>query len=151
MVGSKSEEAGIAKNGAKMVMAVANAKVPKLTIIFGNSIGAGNYSMCGRAYDPRFLWIWPNAKISVIGETQASEVMLSLNKHKIQDPKQQLEFQQKIINQYQTQSSPYYSTARLWDDGIIDPINTRMFIAYGLHICANRGEIEDTNFGIFRI
>lgn len=151
MVGSKSEEAGIAKNGAKMVMAVANAKVPKLTIIFGNSIGAGNYSMCGRAYDPRFLWIWPNAKISVIGETQAAEVMLSVSKHKIQDPEKQQEFKQKIINQYQQQSKPYYSTARLWDDGIIDPMNTRIVIACGLHICANSGEIEDTNFGIFRI
>lgn len=149
MVGSKSEEAGIAKNGAKMVMAVANARIPKITVIFGNSIGAGNYSMCGRAYDPRFLWTWPNAKIGVMGSEQAGDVMLELQKSKL-PPTEHQQFRQKIVNQYQQQSSAYYATARIWDDGIIDPINTRMVIATGLSICSN-ASIEDTNFGIFRI
>ncbi len=149
MVGSRAEEAGIAKNGAKMVMAVANASIPKLTIIVGNSIGAGNYSMCGRAYDPRFLWTWPNAKISVMGAEQAADVMLELQKSKIPGSEHE-RFKQKIINQYQQQSSAYYATARVWDDGIIDPLNTRMVIASGLSICSN-APIGDTNFGIFRI
>ena len=149
MVGSKSEESGIAKNGAKMVMAVANAKIPKITIIFGNSIGAGNYSMCGRAYDPRFLWTWPNAKISVMGAEQAGAVMLELQKHKLEKLEHNV-FKQKIVNQYQQQSNAYYATARIWDDGIIDPLNTRMVIASGLSICANTAT-KETNFGIFRI
>lgn len=149
MVGSKSEEAGIAKNGAKMVMAVANAKIPKFTIIVGNSIGAGNYSMCGRAFDPRFLWTWPNAKISIMGAEQAADVMVELQKSKL-TPEQYQVFRQDIINNYQQQSTAYYATARIWDDGIIDPINTRMVIGTGLAICANV-PISDTNFGIFRI
>lgn len=149
MVGSKSEEAGIAKNGAKMVMAVANARIPKMTVIFGNSIGAGNYSMCGRAYDPRFLWTWPNSKIGVMGPEQAGDVMLELQKSKLA-PSEHQQFRQKIVNQYQQQSSAYYATARIWDDGIIDPVNTRMVISSGLSICANTS-IEETNFGVFRI
>lgn len=149
MVGSKSEEAGIAKNGAKMVMAVANASIPKMTLIFGNSVGAGNYSMCGRAFDPRFLWTWPNTKIGVMGPTQAGDVMLELQKSKL-SPSEQQEYRQKIINQYQQQSNAYYATARVWDDGIIDPLNTRTVIGYGLSICSN-APIDDTNFGIFRI
>lgn len=149
MVGSKSEENGIAKNGAKMVMAVANAKIPKITIIVGNSVGAGNYAMCGRAYSPRFLWSWPNAKISVVGQEQAADVMLSLQKSKIPLEEHQA-FRQKIINQYQLQSNAYYATARIWDDGIIDPINTRTVLGAGLSVCYN-AKIEETNFGVFRM
>ena len=149
MVGSKSEEAGIAKNGAKMIMAVANAQIPKITIIVGNSIGAGNYAMCGRAYNPRFIWTWPNAKISVMGAEQAAEVMLELQKAKL-PPEEHEAFKQKIINQYQLQSNAYYATSRIWDDGIIDPINTRNVIASGLSACCN-ASIKDTTFGIFRI
>jgi 3-methylcrotonyl-CoA carboxylase beta subunit len=149
MVGSKSEETGIAKNGAKMIMAVANAQIPKITIIIGNSIGAGNYAMCGRAYNPRFIWTWPNAKISVMGAEQAAEVMLELQKAKL-PPEEHEAFRQKIINQYQLQSNAYYATSRIWDDGIIDPINTRNVIASGLSACCN-APIKDTNFGIFRI
>lgn len=149
MVGSKSEEQGIAKNGAKMVMAVANANIPKITIIIGNSVGAGNYAMCGRAYSPRFLWSWPNAKVSVVGAEQAADVMLQL-KGSTLSSEERNQFRQKIINQYQTQSSAYYATARIWDDGIIDPINTRKVIGVGLSVCYN-AEIKDTNFGIFRM
>lgn len=149
MVGSKSEEHGISKNGAKMVMAVANANVPKITIIIGNSVGAGNYAMCGRAYNPRFLWSWPNAKISVVGAEQAADVMLQLKKSKLATDEHN-QFRQKIINQYQTQSSAYYATARIWDDGIIDPINTRIVLGAGLSVCYN-AEIKDTNFGVFRM
>jgi len=130
-------------------MAVANAKIPKFTIIVGNSIGAGNYSMCGRAFDPRFLWTWPNAKISIMGAEQAADVMVELQKSKL-TPEQYQVFRQDIINNYQQQSTAYYATARIWDDGIIDPINTRMVIGTGLAICANV-PISDTNFGIFRI
>lgn len=149
MVGSKSEEAGIAKNGAKLVMAVANASIPKITIIIGNSIGAGNYAMCGRAYNPRFLWTWPNAKISVMGPEPAADVMLELQKSKLKPEEYEL-FRKKIISKYQQQSTAYYATSRIWDDGIIDPINTRQAIASGLSICLN-APIKDTNFGIFRI
>jgi 3-methylcrotonyl-CoA carboxylase beta subunit len=149
MVGSKSEEAGIAKNGAKLVMAVANASIPKITIIIGNSIGAGNYAMCGRAYNPRFLWTWPNAKISVMGPEPAADVMLELQKSKLK-PEEYEAFRRKIISKYQQQSTAYYATSRIWDDGIIDPINTRQAIASGLSICLN-APIKDTNFGIFRI
>ncbi len=149
MVGSKSEGAGIAKNGAKMVMAVANAKIPKITIIVGNSIGAGNYAMCGRAYNPRFLWTWPNAKTSVMGENQAADVLLELQKSKL-SPEEHENFRQKIISQFQLQSNAYYATARIWDDGIIDPINTRNVVASALSVCYNT-PIEDTDFGIFRI
>ena len=149
MVGSKSEEAGIAKNGAKMIMAVANAEIPKITIIVGNSIGAGNYAMCGRAYNPRFLWTWPNTKISVMGGDQAADVMLELQKTKL-PPEEHAAFRQKFINQFQLQSNAYYATSRIWDDGIIDPINTRNVIASGLSACCN-ASIKDTNFGIFRI
>ena len=148
MVGGKAEEGGIAKNGAKMVMAVANAKVPKITIIFGTSIGAGNYSMCGRAYDPRFLWTWPNAKISVMGAEQAADVMLELKKSKLTQPEQN-NLRQKIINQFQKQHTAYYATARIWDDGIIDPLNTRWVIGSALSICSN--QIAESSFGIFRM
>lgn len=149
MVGSKSEEQGIAKNGAKMVMAVANANIPKITIIIGNSVGAGNYAMCGRAYSPRFLWSWPNAKTSLIGAEPAADVMLALQRSKLA-LNEHNQFRQKIINQYQNQSSAYYATARIWDDGIIDPINTRQVIGVGLSICYNT-DIKNTNFGIFRM
>jgi len=149
MVGSKSEEQGIAKNGSKMVMAVANANIPKITIIIGNSVGAGNYAMCGRSYSPRFLWSWPNARTSLIGAEPAADVMLELQGSKLA-LNEHNQFRQKIINQYQKQSSAYYATARIWDDGIIDPINTRQVIGVGLSICYN-ADIKDTNFGIFRM
>jgi len=156
MVGSQYEAGGIAKHGAKMVMAVANAKVPKFTVIIGGSFGAGNYGMCGRAYDPRFLWLWPNAKIAVMGGEQAAKVMVQVQeaKHKkhgkIWPEAEQTAYQQEIANQYAEQSSAYYSSARLWDDGIIDPVDTRQVLALSIAAALN-APIADTNFGIFRM
>jgi 3-methylcrotonyl-CoA carboxylase beta subunit len=140
MVGSKYEAGGIAKNGAKLVMAVACAQVPKLTVIIGGSFGAGNYGMCGRAYDPRFLWTWPNARISVMGGEQAAEVLSQITG----DDKSA------IREQYETQGHPYYASARLWDDGIIDPADTRRVLGLGLSAALN-APIESTNFGVFRM
>lgn len=169
MVGSQYESQGIAKHGAKMVMAVANAKVPKFTVIIGGSFGAGNYSMCGRAYDPRFLWIWPNAKIAVMGGEQAAKVMLQVQAAKCSKQgkewpiTEQEAYQQELIATYEEQANPYYATARLWDDGIIDPIDTRRVLAIGLeiasqsiemaknHAIAKNSAIEETEFGIFRM
>ncbi|MGE5140399.1 MAG: carboxyl transferase domain-containing protein, partial [Rudaea sp.] len=131
MVGKEYEAGGIAKDGAKMVNAVANAGVPKLTVIVGGSFGAGNYGMCGRAYDPRFLWMWPNARISVMGGEQAANVLLTVKQDQLAregkaplNPEQQAAFMQPILEKYETEGNPYYSTARLWDDGIIDPAET---------------------------
>ncbi len=156
MVGSKYEAQGIAKHGAKMVMAVANANVPKLTVIVGGSFGAGNYAMCGRAYDPRFLWTWPNARISVMGGEQAANVLAQINLEKYNKsgtpwPKEQEEeFKAKLRNQYETQGNPYYASARLWDDGVIAPEDTRKVLGLSLSIALN-APIEKTNFGVFRM
>lgn len=156
MVGSKYESEGIAKHGAKMVMAVANAKVPKLTLIVGGSYGAGNYGMCGRAYDPRFLWVWPNAKTAVMGGEQAAKVMSQVQRAKLKKQGKELseketkELERKISSDFEHQSEAYYSTARIWDDGIIDPIQTRDILGIALNVCSLT-EIPDTKFGIFRM
>ena len=154
MVGQKYEAGGIAKDGAKMVTAVACAKVPKFTVIIGGSFGAGNYAMCGRAYSPRFLWIWPNARISVMGGEQAGNVLTqvridSMRKESWAEEEQQ-KFKNSILEQYETQGRPYYSSARLWDDGIIDPADTRMVLALGISAAYNAPD-QDTQFGIFRM
>lgn len=156
MVGKRYEAGGIAKDGAKMVMAVACAKVPKLTVIVGGSFGAGNYGMCGRAYDPRFLWMWPNARISVMGGEQAASVLAQVKKAKLEKAHQkwplteEKAFIQKIVDQYDKQGHPYYSSARIWDDGIIDPAQTRDILGLGLFAALN-APIPDTQYGIFRI
>lgn len=156
MVGKRYEAGGIAKDGAKMVMAVSCAKVPKLTVIVGGSFGAGNYGMCGRAFDPRFLWMWPNARISVMGGEQAASVLVQVKKAKMEKDgtswpqNEELAFAQKISEQYDKQGHPYYSSARLWDDGVIDPLQTRQVLSLALSACLN-APIEETEYGIFRI
>ncbi|MDP7521924.1 MAG: carboxyl transferase domain-containing protein, partial [Arenicellales bacterium] len=156
MVGSRYESGGIAKNGAKMVMAVSCARVPRLTVIIGGSFGAGNYAMCGRAYDPRFLWTWPNARVSVMGGEQAASVLSSVKRDSMEARGEQWseseedEFRKPILDQYETQGNPYYGTSRLWDDGIIDPAETRQVLAQGLGAAAN-APIEETRFGVFRM
>ena len=154
MVGRDYEARGIAKDGAKMVMAVANAAVPKLTVIIGSSFGAGNYAMCGRAYDPRFLWMWPNAKISVMGGEQAASVLAEVRRGGAEAGTWTAEaeeaFKVPLRAQYQTQGNAYYSTARLWDDGVIDPADTRMVLALALSACRN-AEVRETRFGVFRM
>ncbi len=156
MVGSKYEAAGIAKHGAKMVMAVANAQVPKITVIVGGSFGAGNYAMCGRAYDPRFLWTWPNARISVMGGEQAANVLAQINrdkhtKHGTSWPVNEEElFKTSMREQYEKQGNPYYASARLWDDGVIAPEDTRKVLGLSLSAALN-APIEATTFGVFRM
>ena len=156
MVGRKYENGGIAKDGAKMVTAVATANVPKFTVVIGGSFGAGNYGMCGRAYDPRFLWMWPNARISVMGGEQAASVMATIRRDGIEargetwSPEAEDEFKQPIRDQYETQGHPTYATARLWDDGIIDPADTRRVLGLGLSAALN-APIEPTKFGVFRM
>ncbi|HEY0420892.1 MAG TPA: carboxyl transferase domain-containing protein [Acetobacteraceae bacterium] len=156
MVGRKYEAGGIAKDGAKMVTAVATAKVPKFTVIIGGSFGAGNYGMCGRAYDPRFLWMWPNARISVMGGEQAASVLATVRRDGMEArgqawPAEEEEaFKAPIREQYETQGHPYYATARLWDDGIIDPADTRRVLALGLSAALN-APVEPTRFGVFRM
>jgi acetyl-CoA carboxylase carboxyltransferase component len=156
MVGKKYEHEGIAKHGAKMVTAVASAEVPKFTVILGGSFGAGNYAMCGRAYEPRFLWMWPNAQISVMGGAQAASVLLSVRLENVRangedwTNEEQAEFMAPIAERYEQEGSAYYSTARLWDDGIIDPLDTRTYLALGLSAAAN-APIPDTQFGVFRM
>jgi 3-methylcrotonyl-CoA carboxylase beta subunit len=156
MVGKRYEEGGIAKDGAKLVTAVSNAKVPKLTVIIGGSFGAGNYGMCGRAFDPRFLWMWPNARISVMGGEQAASVLAQVKEAKLKhqgktwDKTEQDQFIQTVVEQYEKEGHPYYSSARLWDDGVIDPVDTRTILGLSLSACLN-APIEDTQFGIFRI
>ena len=156
MVGRKYEQDGIAKNGAKMVTAVACAKVPKLTILIGGSFGAGNYGMCGRAYSPRFLWMWPNARISVMGGEQAAAVLATVRRDALKaaakDWSQQDEeaFKAPIRQQYESQGHPYYATARLWDDGVIDPGQTRRVLGLALSATLN-APIEHTQFGVFRM
>jgi len=155
MVGRKYEAGGIAKDGAKMVTAVACARVPKLTMVIGGSFGAGNYAMSGRAYSPRFLWMWPNARISVMGGEQAAAVLAqvrgeSASKGKSWNATEEQAFKETIRSQYETQGHPYYASARLWDDGIIDPIDTRMVLGLGLSAALN-APIEKTTFGVFRM
>ena len=156
MVGRKYEAGGIAKDGAKMVTAVATAKVPKFTVVIGGSFGAGNYGMCGRAYQPNFLWMWPNARISVMGGEQAASVMATLRRDALaargQDWPADAEeaFKDPIRAQYETQGHPYYATARLWDDGVIDPADTRLVLGLGLSAACNAPP-EPTRFGVFRM
>lgn len=149
MVGSKSEADGIAKNGAKMVMSVACAKVPKLTVIIGNSFGAGNYAMCGRAFDPRFIWTWPNARIGVMGGEQAANVLAHVQREK-RTKEEETHFKQTLQQQFENQSTAYYASARLWDDGIIDPKDTRQILARSIAIALN-APITETHFGVFRM
>jgi len=156
MVGRDYEAAGIAKHGAKMVTAVACARVPKLTVVIGGSYGAGNYSMCGRAYSPRFLWMWPNARISVMGGEQAASVLATVRADqsaasgKEFTEAEQEAFKAPIREQYERQGNPYYSTARLWDDGVIDPADTRTVVGLALGICAN-APLEPVSYGVFRM
>lgn len=156
MVGSKYETSGIAKHGAKMVMAVANANVPKLTIIVGGSFGAGNYAMCGRAYSPRFLWSWPNARISVMGGEQAAQVLAQIQRDKHAqlntnwDIKEEEEFKARLHAQYEIEGHPYYASARIWDDGVIAPADTRKILGLSLSASLNAPQ-QSTTFGIFRM
>ena len=156
MVGRKYENEGIARHGAKMVTAVATAQVPKLTVIIGGSFGAGNYGMCGRAYSPRFLWMWPNARISVMGGEQAASVLATVKRDGIESKggawsgDEEEAFKQPIREQYERQGHPYYATARLWDDGVIDPAQTRDVLALGLSAAMN-APIPETKFGVFRM
>jgi acetyl-CoA carboxylase carboxyltransferase component len=156
MVGKKYEHEGIAKHGAKMVTAVACAQVPKFTVIIGGSFGAGNYAMCGRAYSPRFLWLWPNAQTSVMGGEQAANVLLTVRLENLHaeghdmTTEEQQEFMQPTLEKYEMEGSAYHSTARLWDDGIIDPIDTRTHLALGLSAALN-APIADSTFGVFRM
>ena len=156
MVGRKYENGGIARDGAKMVTAVATAKVPKFTVVIGGSFGAGNYGMCGRAYSPRFLWMWPNARISVMGGEQAAGVLATVKRDgyeatgKTWSAEDEAAFKTPIREQYETQGHPYYASARLWDDGIIDPADTRRVLGLGLSASMN-APAEETKFGIFRM
>jgi 3-methylcrotonyl-CoA carboxylase beta subunit len=156
MVGKQYEHSGIAKHGAKMVTAVATAQVPKFTVLIGGSFGAGNYGMCGRAYDPRFLFMWPNARISVMGGEQAAGVLAQVKRDQKTkageewSSKEEQDFKQPIIDTYEEQGHPYYASARLWDDGVIDPADTRKVL--GLSISASLNQtIEDSHFGVFRM
>lgn len=157
MVGKAYEEGGIAKDGAKMVAAVANAAVPKFTVIIGGSYGAGNYGMCGRAYSPRFLWMWPNARISVMGGDQAAGVLLTVKKDQLaggggqpMTPEQEEAFKKPTLDKYAEESSAYYSTARLWDDGVIDPVDTRMVLGLGL-AASLQAPMPERRVGVFRM
>jgi acetyl-CoA carboxylase carboxyltransferase component len=156
MVGRQYERGGIAKDGAKMVHAVANSVVPKFTVVIGGSFGAGNYGMCGRAYDPRFLWMWPNARISVMGGEQAAGVLTTVKRDQLaRDGKtlsadEEQEIRGPILEKYDQEGSPYYSTARLWDDGILDPAQTRAALALAISAAFN-APIPPAKFGVFRM
>ena len=156
MVGQKYEASGIAKDGAKMVMAVACARVPRFTVIIGGSFGAGNYSMCGRGYSPRFLWMWPGARVSVMGGEQAAGVLATVKRDGMEgrgetwSEAEEQTFKQAILDQYEHQGHPYYASARLWDDGIIDPAETRNVLGLGISAALN-APIEETKFGVFRM
>ncbi|MEO8188661.1 MAG: carboxyl transferase domain-containing protein [Burkholderiaceae bacterium] len=156
MVGRKYENEGIARHGAKMVTAVACAQVPKFTVIIGGSFGAGNYGMCGRAYSPRFLWMWPNARINVMGGEQAASVLATVKRDGIEargggwSANEEAAFKAPILEQFEHQGHPYYASARLWDDGVIDPLDTRMCLALGLSAALN-APIPETKFGVFRM
>ena len=157
MVGREAEVGGIAKDGAKMVHAVANTRVPKLTVVIGGSFGAGNYAMSGRAYGPRFLWMWPNARISVMGGEQAANVLLTIKQDQLaregKPPMSQAEadeFKRPILEKYESEGNPYHSTARLWDDGVIDPVDTREVLGLALSVVLN-SPVEEHGFGVFRM
>jgi acetyl-CoA carboxylase carboxyltransferase component len=156
MVGRQYERGGIAKDGAKMVHAVANSVVPKFTVIIGGSFGAGNYGMCGRAYEPRLLWMWPNARISVMGGEQAAGVLTTVKRDQLAregkpfSAEEEAAIREPILQKYDTEGSPYYSTARLWDDGILDPVETRSALALGLSAAFN-APIPEPKFGVFRM
>jgi acetyl-CoA carboxylase carboxyltransferase component len=156
MVGRQYERGGIAKDGAKMVHAVANSVVPKFTVVIGGSFGAGNYGMCGRAYEPRLLWMWPNARISVMGGEQAAGVLTTVKRDQLAragktlSPEEEAAIRDPILEKYEREGSPYYSTARLWDDGILDPASTREALALGLSAAYN-APIPDAKFGVFRM
>jgi acetyl-CoA carboxylase carboxyltransferase component len=156
IVGRLYERAGIAKDGAKMVHAVANSTVPKFTVVIGGSFGAGNYGMCGRAYDPRLLWMWPNARISVMGGEQAAGVLTTVKREQLAregqafTAEEEQALRQPILDKYEQEGSPYYSTARLWDDGVIDPAETRRILALGLSAAFN-APIPEAKFGVFRM
>jgi 3-methylcrotonyl-CoA carboxylase beta subunit len=156
MVGKKYEAGGIARDGAKLVTAVATANVPKFTVVIGGSYGAGNYGMCGRSYSPRFLWMWPNARISVMGGEQAAMVLSTLRRDNIEakggswSTEEEEAFRAPTRQQFETQGSPYYATARLWDDGVIDPKDTRLMLGLGLEAASN-APIEPVKFGLFRM
>jgi len=156
MVGRDYEAGGIAKHGAKMVNAVASARVPKLTVIIGGSFGAGNYSMCGRAYSPRFLWMWPGARISVMGGEQAASVLATVKRNQAQETgvawgaEDEEALRVPITQRYEHQGSPYFSTARIWDDGVIDPADTRTVLGLALSVCAGAG-LDDVSYGVFRM
>ena len=156
MVGEKYERGGIAKDGAKLVTAVACARVPKFTVIVGGSFGAGNYGMCGRAYSPRMLYTWPNSRISVMGGEQAASVLATVKRDGMEargekwTAEEEEQFKIPIRQQYEKEGHPYYATARLWDDGIIDPADTRKVLGLSISASLNK-PIEDTKFGIFRM
>jgi acetyl-CoA carboxylase carboxyltransferase component len=156
MIGKKYEHEGIAKHGAKMVHAVSNANVPKITLIVGGSYGAGNYGMCGRAYEPRFLFTWPTSKIAVMGGEQAVNVLVDIQKEsrkktgKEMSPEEEKEFRDKMNQKYEKESSSYYSSAHLWDDGIITPNETRRVLGLSLFASLNQ-KIDDMNNGVFRM
>ena len=157
MVGKRVEHAGIAKDGAKMVNAVATATVPKFTVVIGGSFGAGNYAMCGRAYSPRMLWMWPNARISVMGGEQAAKVLSTVKRDNVDargeewSEEEQSAYEAIIREQYEAQGNPYYASARLWDDGVIDPVDTRAVLSLGLSAAMNRPRDDESPFGIFRM
>ena len=157
MVGSRSEQAGIIKDGAKMVNAVANSVVPKITIIIGNSYGAGNYAMCGKAYDPRFIYAWPSAKIAVMGGDQAAKTLLQIQvsamKSKGEEiaPEQEQKLLNEIKNRYDQQTTPYYAAARLWVDAIIDPVETRKVISEGISAANQNPDIAEMKLGVFQV
>ncbi|HEX2315757.1 MAG TPA: carboxyl transferase domain-containing protein, partial [Thermomonospora sp.] len=153
MVGRQYEAGGIAKHGAKMVTAVACARVPKFTVVSGGSFGAGNYAMCGRAYSPRFLWMWPNARVSVMGGEQAASVLATVRRDQLGDSwsaEDEEAFKAPIREQYERQGNPYHSTARLWDDGVIDPLDTRRVLGLALSAAAN-APLEPVGYGVFRM
>ena len=156
MVGRKYENEGIARHGAKMVTAVASTNVPKVTMLVGGSFGAGNYGMAGRAYQPRFLWTWPNSRISVMGGEQAAGVLATVKQDqlaregKAMTPEEEQAFKQPILDRYEAQGHPYYASARLWDDGVIDPADTRTVLALALSASLN-APIPESRFGVFRM
>jgi acetyl-CoA carboxylase carboxyltransferase component len=149
MVGREYEEAGIAKDGAKLVTAVASAEVPKFTVLIGGSFGAGNYAMAGRAYQPRFLWSWPNSRISVMGGPQAARVLSTVRGGFASDAERDA-FEAPILDTYEREGSPYFATARLWDDGVIDPLDTRRVLTMSIE-AALHAPIPETRFGVFRM
>jgi acetyl-CoA carboxylase carboxyltransferase component len=157
MVGSRSEHAGIIKDGAKLVNAVANSVVPKITIIMGNSYGAGNYAMCGKAYDPRFIYAWPTARIAVMGGEQAAKTLLQIQvaslkaKGETITPEKENALLDEIKNRYEKQTSPYYAAARLWVDDIIDPAQTRMVISEGINAANHQPHMSEFKTGVFQV